>query len=183
MKENHTIKRPSLNKAVRENTIYCGFRWLFVDRDLDSSIIHGIQPTKQTRVQNLGYIAKLNEQKTEILHVYIDRKTAAHLNGYATSSALDWCVKHNTMSNGHFYQLFDSCVLKDEFILHHGNFILYKDGVGQYDENHKLVAEFVCKYDCTTKLAISQKTFEKVFNKDTLYKGSYFKSMENKLFI
>jgi hypothetical protein len=35
MKENTNIKRPSINKAIVENTIYCGYRWLLVDRDLD----------------------------------------------------------------------------------------------------------------------------------------------------
>jgi hypothetical protein len=185
MKENHAIKRPSLNKAVRENTIYCGFRWLFVDRDLDSSIIHNIQPTKQTRVQNLGYIAKLNGQKTEILNVYIDRKTAAQLNGYASSSSLDWCVKHNTISNGYYYQLFDSCDedVKDKFNMRHGEFILYKDGVGQFDTNKKIVQEFTSKYDCMTKLSICQKTFERAFNKDLMYKEHYFRSMESRLFL
>lgn len=185
MKENHAIKRPSLNKAVRENTIYCGFRWLFVDRELDSSVIHNIQPTKQTRVQNLGYIAKLNEQKTEILHVYIDRKTAAQVNGYTSSSSLDWSVKHNTISNGHYYQIFDSCEeeLKNKFNMRHGEFILYRDGVGQFDADNKLVQEFTSKYDCTTKLSICQKTFEKAFNKELIYKGHYFRSMESRLFL
>lgn len=185
MKENHAIKRPSLNKAVRENTIYCGFRWLFVDRELDSSIIHNIQPTKQTRVQNLGYIAKLNEQKTEILNVYIDRKTAAQVNGYASSSSLDWSVKHNTISNGHYYQLFDSCEedVKDKFNMRHGEFILYKDGAGQFDADNKLVQEFTSKYDCMTKLSICQKTFERTFNKELMYKGYYFRSMESRLFL
>ena len=64
MKENSNIKRPSLNKAIIENTIYCGFRWLFVDRNLDPTIIHSIEPTKETKIQNLGYIAKLNENKS-----------------------------------------------------------------------------------------------------------------------
>ena len=39
MKENPDIKRPSMNKAVRENTVYHGYRWLLVDRDLDPSVI------------------------------------------------------------------------------------------------------------------------------------------------
>ena len=32
MKEDNHIKRPSINKAVVENTVYNGFRWAFVDR-------------------------------------------------------------------------------------------------------------------------------------------------------
>ena len=37
MAENRVIKRPSLTKAVIANTVYCGFRWMFVERDQDAS--------------------------------------------------------------------------------------------------------------------------------------------------
>ena len=58
MKENSDIKRPSMNKAVRENTVYHGYRWLLVDRELDASVLHDtVLPTKTTRPQNVGYIA------------------------------------------------------------------------------------------------------------------------------
>ena len=74
MNENSSIKRPSINKAIEENTIYNGFRWTLVDRELDPNIIYNINPTKDTKIQNLGYIAKLNVDKTEILNVYLDKK-------------------------------------------------------------------------------------------------------------
>ena len=67
MKENNNIKRPSINKAIEECTIYNGFRWLLVDRELDPSVVLNIKPTKITKCQNLGYIAKLNAEKTEII--------------------------------------------------------------------------------------------------------------------
>jgi hypothetical protein len=98
MNENQIIKRPSINKAIQENTIYCGFRWLLVERNLDPNIIHNIEPTKQTRSQNMGYIAKLNIDKSEIINVYLDRKTAAVKNGYASSAGLDNVVKNFTIS-------------------------------------------------------------------------------------
>ena len=100
---NFKVKRPSIDKAVKENTIYMEYRWAFVDRSLDPNIIHNILPTKQTKIQNLGYIAKLNTEKTQILNVYLDRKTAASHNGYASSSALDTPVKNASLTNGHYY--------------------------------------------------------------------------------
>ena len=36
LKEELNIKRPSINKAIIENTIYCGFRWQLVERNLDN---------------------------------------------------------------------------------------------------------------------------------------------------
>jgi prophage antirepressor-like protein len=179
MKENSDIKRPSINKAIDENTIYHGFRWLLVDRSLEPNIILNIKPTKITKVQNLGYIAKLNKEKTEILNVYLDRKTAAAENDYSSSSALDNPVKNYTITNGHYYALYDSCEedLKEEFISKNNNKepILYKNGVGQYDLENNLIQEFICKYDCIKFLHISDKTLEKALTKNILYNGNYFK--------
>ena len=185
MKENSNIKRPSINKAIEECTIYNEFRWLLVDRNLDPNIILNIKPTKITKVQNLGYIAKLNATKTEIINVYLDRKTAAAENDYSSSSALDTPVKNYTITNGHYYVLYDSCEedLKEKFISKNNNKepLLYKNGVGQYNPENNLIKEFICKYDCIKSLHISDKTLEKALTKNILYNGNYFKLLDCKV--
>jgi prophage antirepressor-like protein len=183
MNEDKHLKRPSITKAVEENTIYCGFRWLLVERNLDPNIIHSIQPTKQTKVQNLGYIAKLNADKSEILNVYLDRKTAAELNGYQNSSALDNPVKNNTITNGNYYTLYDKCEqnLIQIFEEKYGQPKLYKNGVGQYDVNNNLVKEFGCKYDCIRELKMSDKTLHKSLQNNIPYNNYYYKEIGAKL--
>jgi prophage antirepressor-like protein len=183
MNEDKNLKRPSITKAVEENTIYCGFRWLLVERNLDPNIIHSIQPTKQTKVQNLGYIAKLNTDKSEILNVYLDRKTAAELNGYQNSSALDNPVKNNTITNGNYYTLYDKCEqnLIQNFEEKYGEPKLYKNGVGQYDLNNNLVKEFGCKYDCIRELKMSDKTLHKSLQNNIPYNNYYYKEIGAKL--
>jgi hypothetical protein len=185
MNENQIIKRPSINKAIQENTIYCGFRWLLVERNLDPNIIHNIEPTKQTRLQNLGYIAKLNIDKSEIINVYLDRKTAADQNGYASSAGLDNVVKNFTLSKGHYYILYDSCddELKENFIIKNNNQepILYKNGIGQFDAENNLVKEFICKYDCIKTFHISDKTLQKALDKQVPYNSHIFKYLEPKI--
>jgi prophage antirepressor-like protein len=183
MNEDKTIKRPSINKAINQNTIYRGFRWLLVERNLDPNIIHSIEPTKQIQEQNLGYIAKLNSDKTEILNVYLDRKTAATLNNYQSSSALDNPVKNQTISKGNYYILYDKCneELINNFEKQYGSPILYKDGVGQYNENNELVCEYKCKYDCIKELKISDKTLAKAISNNTLYNGYYYRKLGSKL--
>jgi len=184
MKEDPKIKRPSLNKSVMENTIYNGYRWLFVDRELDPSTIHQICPTRQTKLQALGYIAQLNSEQTEIMNVYLDRKTAAFFNEYSSPSALDNVVKNNTMSKGFYYQLYDKLDenLKTTFIKTLGQEpFLYKNGVGQFDSQNNLVREFACKYDCICQLKISDKTLSKALTKNLEYNGYYYKELESKL--
>ena len=184
MKEDNSIKRPSINKAIVENTIYCGYRWLLVDRELDSTMIHNINPTKQTKVQNLGYIAQINKEQTEIVNVFLDRKTAAHFNGYESISALDNPVKKFTLSQGYYYKIYADCDVEfrekfEENI--NGSPLLYKNGVGQYDLQNNLIREFACKYDCIKTLLMSDKTLSKALNKNVPYNGFYFKEIGSKL--
>jgi prophage antirepressor-like protein len=183
MKENSNIKRPSINKAIVENTIYCGYRWLLVDRELEPTIIHNIQPTKQTKAQKLGYIAQLNSTKTAITNVYLDRKTASHCNGYESSSALDNPVKNCSLTKGFYYKLYDECDddLRQSFEEQHGEPLLYKNGVGQFDGENNLIREFSCKYDCLKSLSMSDKTLAKALNKNVPYNGFYFKELPSKL--
>lgn len=183
MNESKHIKRPSVMKAVTECTIYCGFRWLLVERNLDPNVIHEIQPTKKTKVVNIGYIAQLDKDKTKIVNVYIDRKTAAHFNGYESSSALDNPVKNNSLANGFYYTLYNNCdeELTSKFEEINGTPMLYKNGVGQYDTNNNLIKEFECKYDCIKSLAISDKTLTKALTKNVPYNGDHYKEIGEKL--
>jgi len=183
MNENKDIKRPSIMKAIKENTVYCGFRWLLVERNLDANIIHDIQQTKQTKTQNLGYIAKLNHSKTEILNVYLDRKTAASLNGYKSLSSFENIVKNSSLTNGHYYILYDNCEqeLIDYFESINGAPLLYKNGIGQYDLHGSFIREFACKYDCIRGLKISDKSLAKALINNIPYNNYYYKELGSKL--
>ena len=180
---NFKVKRPSIDKAVKENTVYNEYRWSFVDRNLDPNVIHDLPPTKVTKTQNLGYIAKMNYEKTEILNVYIDRKTAAIENGYASHSALDTPVKNASVTNGHYYAVYEKCTneLINSFEQKYGNPLLYKDGVGQYTGDNQLIKEFVCKYDCIKQLKMSDRTLAKALDKNVMYNDYYFRMIGSKL--
>ena len=183
MNEDHSIKRPSLSKAVLENTVYNGFRWSFVERDTDSTIIHNLQPTRQTVAKNMDYVAKLNKDQTEILNVYLDRKTAALMNGYSMSG-LDNAVKKGIQSQGFYYKLYSDCdkLIVNKFTEKYGkNVLLYKDGIGMYDESGKLVKEYKCKYECIKVEKISDKTLAKAMREDKAYNGHKFRMLPSRL--
>ena len=189
MKENHFIKRPSINKAIIENTIYHGFRWLFVDRESNPNVIHKIIETKPLQKnQNLGIIAKLNEDKTEIINIYLDRKTASNLNNCKSNASLDEPVKKGKIYNGFYYILYDKCELDlrikfEENKNQSKEPILYKNGVGQFDKDNNLIREFICKYDVIRILKISDKTLSKAIDNNILYNDYYFRYIGSKLFI
>ena len=156
---------------------------MLIERNLDPNIINNIQSTKETKVQYLGYIAKLNKEKTEILNVYLDRKTAATINNYQSSSALDNPVKNNTITNGHYYTLYNNCepILIQFFENKNETPFLYKNGIGQYDLNNNLVKEFSCKYDCIRELKMSDKTLAKSLKNNISYNNCYYKELGEKL--
>jgi phage anti-repressor protein len=183
MNENKNIKRPSIMKSIQENTIYFGFRWQLVERNIDPNIIQHIEPTKETKIVNVGYIAKLNTDKTEITNVYLDRKTACKLNNYHSIGALDACVKNFTIKDGFFYKLYENCDdnLKNDFQSKNGTPMLYKNGVGQFDLEGNLTKEFLCKYDCIKTLCISDKTIAKCLENNIPYNGFFYKELGSKL--
>ena len=186
MRENPNIKRPSLNKAIVENRLYCNFRWLFVERSLDPLVVNNIVPTRPSIQKNIGYIAKLNHDKSEILAVYIDRKTAAHENNYESIGALDNPVKKFTLTKGHYYTLYDNCSeeLRTSFEASNNGYpVLYRNGVGQYDENENLIHIFLCKYYCCNILGISDKCLTKSIKKNIPYNGHFFREIGDRLMI
>jgi len=178
------IKRQSLVNAINYNTIYRGFRWMYVDRENPNpTIIQNYQPTKVTRPQNIDYIAKLDANKTTILNVYLNRKTAAIENGYKSHSALDEPVKQGKITNGHFYMLYNNCEdeLRRNFEEQYGEPVLYKDGIGQFDGEQNLVQEFESKDQCVKQLQISERTIKKSLDTGLQYNNFYYKRMGSKL--
>ncbi len=183
LKSNPKLKRASIGKAISDNTVYQGFRWIFVDRELDPNLIHKLEPTKETRPQNTGYIAKLNKEKNQIVNMYLDRKTACKFNDYKSDSALDNPVKNGTEINGHYYMLYDSCneELKKTFEKTNGKPILYKSGIGQFDEKNKLIKEFCSKQECCQSIGIGDKSLKKALENKSSYNGYFYKYLDAKL--
>ena len=182
MNEDRSIKRPSLSKAVLENIVYNGFRWLFVERDMDATVLHNFQPTRPTIAKNMDYVAKLNSDQTEILNVYLDRKTAALMNGYSMSG-LDNAVKKGTQTQGFYYKLYGECdenVVQNFTEKYGKDVLLYKDGIGMYNEKGELVKEYKCKYDCIKLERMSDKTLAKAIAEDKVYNGFRFASLPMK---
>lgn len=182
IRENQNIKRSSLNKAIKDNTIYCNFRWLFVDRSIDPNIIYNINETRTTQIQNIDYIAKINIEKTKIITIYLNRKIASIENGFS-SSTLDPYVKNKKPKNNFYYVLYNTCdkTLIDDFENKFGKPILYKSGIGQFDENKNLVKEFVSKYDLCQKLNIGEKSIIKALKTQKAYNSFYYDYLQEKI--
>jgi anti-repressor protein len=179
------IPRSSLTKAIRENTIYKNYRWSFVETDQDESVVT-INPTRVLKkLQNNGYIAKLNKEKDTILNVYLDRRTACALNNYNSIAYLDSYVKTGKPVGDFYYILYENCDknLQRSFLAKIGkrDFLLYKNGVGQFDKDNNLLQEFTSKYNCKTECGIGDKSLSKALITNNMYNGYYYKYLEERL--
>jgi hypothetical protein len=181
-KENNLIKISCINKAISENNIYYGFRWKYINRELDPLIVN-IEVTKEIKTKNIGYIAKINKEKSKILNVYLDKKIAGKFNGELSYSSLDLSIKNFTLLNGYYYKLYDFCdeKLKKNFENIHGKIILYKNGIGQFNLNNKLVKEFNCKSYCCKSVSISERILNKSLETNIHYNNYYYKYLNEKL--
>ena len=180
------IPRSSLVKAINENLICKMFRWCYVNDIYENKV--DIQPTRQLKkVQNNGYIAKLNNNKSEILNVYLDRKTACLKENYNSIAFLDNYVKCGKPVGEYYYVLYDSLDkdIKEKFLIKNNIsiLILYKNGVGKFDSEHNLIEEFKSKDDCIKNSEIGQKSLVKALEKGVQYNNHYYKYLNSKLFI
>ena len=181
------IPRSSLTKAIRENTIYKNYRWSFVETDQDENIVKINQTRELKKLQNNGYIAKLNKEKDTILNVYLDRRTACALNNYNSIAYLDSYVKTGKPVGDFYYILYENCDknLQRSFLEKIGktDFLLYKNGVGQFDKDNNLLQEFTSKYNCKTECGIGDKSLSKAIITNTMYNGYYYKYLEERLIL
>jgi phage anti-repressor protein len=180
------IPRSSITKAIAECTIYKESRWAYPSDPQNPTVVN-IQETRALKkVQNNGYIAKLNKEKTEILAVYLDRQTASRLNNYNSIAYLDAYVKSGKIVNDQFYYLLYDTLsqdLKDAFLrkIGKGELVLYKNGgVGQFDLNNNLIREFRSKLDCVNSCEIGNKSLVKALSTGTPYNNYVYRYLEPK---
>jgi prophage antirepressor-like protein len=182
------IPRSSLTKACKENTIYKDFRWDLIERDLDPDDLSSVQVTKRlSKEYNLGYIAKTNLDKSQVVSVYLDRKTASMCNNYNSVAHLDNYVKNSKECDGYFYILFEklSEEVKNEFLNRHNivELCLYKSGIGKFTENGELLSEFRSKHHLQQELKIGEKSLNKALATGKSYNGYFYRILEEKVCI
>jgi phage anti-repressor protein len=181
------VPRNSLEKAIREKTVYQNFRWIHLDETTTDSC--SIEPTRSKKFeQDTGYVAKLNKTKDKILAVYLDGQKASIENGYKSCAYLDHYIKNTKLVDGVYYVRYKSCDenLKKDFLQRTGNkeIVLYKtNGIGVYDLEKKLIKEFKSKHDCISNTDIGNKSITRALNTGESYNNYYYKNLHNKIVI
>jgi hypothetical protein len=116
IREFHSSSPSALKLAAKNNTIYKGFRWLLVDRNITEAPM--LQPTVESRTQAIEYIAMIDIQQTKILNVFPSQKEAAMARNLAGFSTISRAIKQKSISSGHYWNLFNRCSqeMRDEYL-------------------------------------------------------------------
>jgi len=163
------ISRNSLKRAVEKKSIYRNYRWMFVNRDSDIKEIVIEHTNVNEEIKCIGYIAKLNDNKTEITNVYISMQEAVKANG-------------KIPRNSQYYILYEQCdnIFKENFEKINGEPLLYQNGLGQFNDKNKLIKDFASKEDCFRKLNISRALLNKLIKENTIHNGFIYKYIGKK---
>ncbi len=109
--DNKGYQPTGIRKSFRNNTIYKGYRWLFVEKDKDvNETLMNIQPTVISAKSHPVYdcIVELNNDKTEILNTYATKKDLAnHLN--LSKNKLKDIMINNIQYDNKFYIEYYRC--------------------------------------------------------------------------
>lgn len=175
------LPRSSVVKAIEENTVYSTYRWNYEHETPRPTV----DLKKQTPV--LDYIVKLNQNKTEIINIYLDRKTASLQNGHTSCARLDAYVKNGISLGGYYYCLLQN--VSQELIQDFKNklnireIVLSKEIIGKYDLQNELVKEYRSKNDLLKNSEIGNKSLTKALFSGSPYKSFYYKNLGSRTLI
>lgn len=107
-----------IHTAIENNTVYKNYRWMKLDRDLPDDTIQELPPTKETPLVKIGFVAMLNMEKTKIIEVFPDHKSAAANRKFKSGAPITRAVNCGTQSGGHYFQMWFDCSpeLKEEYL-------------------------------------------------------------------
>jgi hypothetical protein len=70
LKDNKTYDKQAIHNAIKNNTIYKGFRWLFVNHNENCNIVNDIKETVVSNQSETHIIVQLNKDKNEIINSF-----------------------------------------------------------------------------------------------------------------
>lgn len=99
----------ALRVAAKKNTIYKGFRWSFIDRDVEDKEYQLEPTTIQRKTSNTKYIAMLDLDKSKILEVFSSVKEASKAKKLKSLAAISKAVRNGSMSRGNYWAYYETC--------------------------------------------------------------------------
>jgi len=165
---NYGCQKSCIMRAIKEATIYKGFRWNYVDKPLNATVVFGrLPPIRET-------IIHINEEKTDIIETYVTKDIAAKQFRISKLTMRNIIRNSEKFNNGYFVE-FSKCPKelidkydKPIYTLNHVNSKKIKQICPQTNN----VVIFNNLNDISIKYGICSATIIKAINSKSIYSGS-----------
>jgi prophage antirepressor-like protein len=183
IREKPNISLNSLRCAMKNNTIYLGYRWVLAKRNEEPII----QPTKQSVIKSYDtkkYIVRLNDDKTKILNVFASARDGIEyvkneLKVETTVHSFNRAIETGGLQFGYYWNYFDRCSIDiQQYFLSHSSLPIYvhPKGMTIYKMNDTSVEVFHSKMEVFKKCGMSIKKLNVLLDSDQIYKGFIWKT-------
>jgi hypothetical protein len=168
--------------ASTYKTLYLGYRWFLVDRtDPKPNNVKLIGETAITQSRKAGFVAMLNEEKNQVIKVFVAQKDAADSIGQQ-SSAMCVAIKYDRILSNHYWCFWDNVPnsLQTEYLIN--NVLPEKKAnvrgskIQLINPNtNEVVQTFTSISEAQKKLSVSPKTIKLYSMNGEVYNGYKWK--------
>jgi hypothetical protein len=168
------LYKQNVQKAIKENTLYKGFRWKFLELGQDPNIVHNIEPTVNKLTKNIECILQLNLDKNQILNTFTGIKGLSEKIQKPYKFVKKF-VDSNEIYDGFYYLRISQCpnnilnIYTKPIKEHFTKKIIQIDPSTKQEIIHKSINN-VC-----LKLCGSESALLEAINEKLMYKGSFWK--------
>lgn len=171
------ISPAPLRASSKNNTIYKGFRWLFLNRNLELPINIPDTVDNKHKSTSIKYIAMIDIKKTKILEVYATQKDAVEARNIKSRS-FTRAIQQQSISSGHYWNFFDDCSeeMKSEYLKNNKLPEKYVANIGKKVEQidpktNTVIKIYNSNRDVVKNFQMSTLTLQKCLKSGEIYNG------------
>lgn len=179
------ISPAPLRASSKNNTIYKGFRWLFLNRNLELPL--NISDTVDTKHKSpdIKYIAMIDIKKTKIIQLFSTQKDAVEARNMKSRS-FTRAIQQQSISSGHYWNFFDNCSeeMKSEYLKNNKLPEKYIANIGKKVEQidpktNTVIKIYNSNRDIVKNFQMSTLTLQKCLKSGEIYNGYIWKNKTN----
>lgn len=181
---NSDIFMSSLKNAIKNNTIYKNYRWIFVNRNEEPPAEIPETVDNNCKSPLIKYIAMIDIKKTKILNVFSTQKEAVASRNLKSNS-FTRAISQYSISSGHYWKYFDDCPIemRNEYLLHNKlpeKYVSVKSKtVSQIcPRTNEIIKTYNSKNEVINKFQMSMLTLRKFSENGNIHNGYRWKINE-----
>ena len=176
------ISPAPLRVSSKNNTIYKGFRWLFLNRNLELPLNIPDTVVTKHKSPDIKYIAMIDIKKTKIIQLFSTQKDAVEARNMKSNS-FTRAIQQQSISSGHYWNFFDNCSeeMKSEYLKNNKLPEKYVANIGKKVEQidpktNTVIKIYNSNRDIIKNFQMSTLTLQKCLKSGEIYNGYIWKT-------